>query len=72
MGWGWFSLPGHHTRLWQDTLQVEQCPLEAYEDAADMQELSGLLDTHTELEFEDYPWSSIRRIILRIRCTLNP
>lgn len=30
---GWVSLPGHHTRLWQDTLQVEQRPLEAYEEA---------------------------------------
>jgi len=30
---GWVSLPGHHTRLWQDTLHVEQRPLEAYEEA---------------------------------------
>lgn len=30
---GWVSLTGHHTRLWQDTLQVEQRPLEAYEEA---------------------------------------
>ena len=30
---GWVSLPGHHTRLWQDTIQVEQRPLEAYEEA---------------------------------------
>jgi Mu transposase, C-terminal domain len=30
---GWVSLPGHHARLWQDTLQVEQRPLEAYEEA---------------------------------------
>jgi transposase len=31
---GWVSVPGHHTRLWQDALQVEQRPLDVYEEAA--------------------------------------
>lgn len=29
---GWVSVPGHHTRLWQAALQVEQRPLEVYEE----------------------------------------
>jgi transposase len=31
---GWVSVPGHHSRLWQNVLQVEQRPLEVYEEAA--------------------------------------
>jgi hypothetical protein len=30
---GWVSVPGHHSRLWQNVLQVEQRPLEVYEAA---------------------------------------
>jgi transposase len=29
---GWVSVPGHHTRLWQAALQVEQRPLDVYEE----------------------------------------
>lgn len=29
---GWVSAPGHHTRLWQTVLQVEQRPLAVYEE----------------------------------------
>jgi len=31
---GWVSVPGHHTRLWQAALQVEQRPLDVYEEVA--------------------------------------
>jgi transposase len=31
---GWVSTPGHHTRLWQEALRVEQRPLVVYEAAA--------------------------------------
>jgi transposase len=31
---GWVSVPGHHTRLWQSVLNVEQRPLEVYEEVA--------------------------------------
>lgn len=29
---GWVSVPGHHTRLWQAAVQVEQRPLDVYEE----------------------------------------
>ncbi len=31
---GWSTVPEHHASLWQSTLQVEQRPLEVYEEAA--------------------------------------
>ena len=31
---GWVNVSGHHTRLWQSVLNVEQRPLEVYEEAA--------------------------------------
>jgi transposase len=31
---GWVSVPGHHTRLWQAALHVEQRPLDVYEEVA--------------------------------------
>lgn len=31
---GWVSVSGHHTHLWQSVLNVEQRPLEVYEEAA--------------------------------------
>lgn len=31
---GWVSVPGHHTRLWQAALNVEQRPLDVYEEVA--------------------------------------
>ena len=29
---GWVTVPEHHARLWQETLAVEQRPLEVYEE----------------------------------------
>ncbi len=34
VGEGWSTVPGHHERLWRETLQVEQRDLSAYEEAA--------------------------------------
>ena len=31
---GWSTVPDHHASLWQVTLNVEQRPLEAYEEVA--------------------------------------
>ncbi len=31
---GWVSVPGHHTRLWQAALHVEQRPLDVYKEVA--------------------------------------
>ncbi len=31
---GWSTVPGHHARLWKDTLQVEKRSLEVYEEVA--------------------------------------
>jgi transposase len=31
---GWVTVPAHHARLWQETLQVEQRPLTVYEEVA--------------------------------------
>ncbi len=31
---GWVTVPGHHRQLWQAVLQVEQRPLEVYEEVA--------------------------------------
>lgn len=31
---GWVSVPGHHTRLWEEALRVEPRQLEVYEEAA--------------------------------------
>jgi len=31
---GWVSVPGHHRQLWQNVLNVEQRPLQVYEEAA--------------------------------------
>jgi hypothetical protein len=31
---GWVTTPEHHAALWQSTLNVEQRPLETYEEAA--------------------------------------
>ena len=31
---GWATTPEHHAALWQSTLNVEQRPLETYEEAA--------------------------------------
>ena len=31
---GWVTVPEHHAQLWQRTLQVEQRPLEIYEEAS--------------------------------------
>jgi transposase len=31
---GWVTVPEHHAALWRETLQVEQRPLEAYEEVA--------------------------------------
>lgn len=31
---GWVTVPEHHTKLWEETLQVEYRPLEVYEEAA--------------------------------------
>ena len=31
---GWVTVPEHHTTLWQDALQVEQRPLNVYQEAA--------------------------------------
>ncbi|MCI0581125.1 MAG: IS21 family transposase [Chloroflexi bacterium] len=33
-GQGWVTIPGHHAKLWQNTLQVEQRPLAVYEEVA--------------------------------------
>ena len=31
---GWVTVPEHHAPLWAETLQVEQRPLQVYEEAA--------------------------------------
>ena len=31
---GWVSVPDHHARLWREALQVEQRPLEVYEEVS--------------------------------------
>jgi hypothetical protein len=31
---GWVTVPEHHTALWQEALQVEQRPLNIYQEAA--------------------------------------
>jgi hypothetical protein len=31
---GWVTVPEHHADLWQDVLQVQRRPLEAYEEVA--------------------------------------
>jgi hypothetical protein len=31
---GWVTIPEHHHKLWQDTLQVEQRPLQVYDEVS--------------------------------------
>ena len=38
---GWVNVSGHHTRLWQSVLNVEQRPLEVYEEAATWKNCCG-------------------------------